>query len=110
MDGLYGPIIIKPSAKEPTAFGMISNNTADIAAMLKAEANTNPMLVSDWISFTSDEVIKLVKESGIDYICVDSILINGKGQENCLSQDEINSLTNPALAPILNGTTLTPKG
>ena len=110
MDGLYGPIIIKPSAKEPTAFGMISNNTADIAAMLKAEANPNPMLVSDWMSFTSDEVIKLVKETGIDYFCMDSVLINGKGQENCLSQDEINSLTNPALLPILNGTTLTPKG
>ena len=110
LDGLYGPIIVKPSGQEPTAFGMISNNTADIAAMLKAEADANPMVVSEWVSFTSDEIVEFEKETGIDFICVDSILINGKGQENCLPQSEINSLTNPALAPILNGTQLTPKG
>lgn len=110
MDGLYGPIIIRPPTTEPTAFGMISENPADIGAMLEAEANPNPLIVSDWISFTSDEVISLEMESGVDYICTDSVLINGKGQENCLPQDEINSLTNPALGPILNGTTLTPKG
>jgi hypothetical protein len=110
MDGLYGAIIIKPPTTEPTAFGMISENPVDIDAMLKAEANPNPMIVSDWISFTSDEVITLEMESGVDYICTDSVLINGMGQENCLPQDEINSLANPALGPLLNGTTLTPKG
>lgn len=110
MDGLYGAIIIKPSTTEPTAFGMISEKSVDIDAMLKAEANPTPMIVSDWISFTSDEVITLEIESGVDYICTDSVLINGMGQENCLPQDEINSLANPALGPLLNGTTLTPKG
>lgn len=110
MDGLYGAIIINPLATEPTAFGTISSNPADITAMLKAEANPIPFIVSDWFSFTSDQIINFEMESGIDYICVDSVLINGKGQENCLPQDEINGLTNPALLPILNGTTLTPKG
>jgi Multicopper oxidase len=110
MDGLYGPIIIKSPGNEPTAFTTISNNKNDVRAMLAAEANPNTMLVSDWISFSSAEVEALEQETGVDYICVDSILINGKGQENCLPQDQINSLTTPALAPILSGTTMTAKG
>ncbi len=101
---------MKPSPNEPTAFGAISNSTADIQAMRRAENHPTPLMVSDWSHFTSEEFDNIQTSAGIDDFCIDSILINGKGSEICLPQDEINQLTNPVLAPILNGSTLTAKG
>ena len=109
-DGLYGAIIVKPARTEPTAFGTISNDVAQIAAMRQAEDSPIPLMVSDWNHFTSEDFDSIMERVNIDDFCVDSILINGKGSEICLPQDEINSLTNPALIPLLNGTTLTAKG
>ena len=109
-DGMYGAIVIKPGSTEPTAFGAISNDTAQIAAMRKAEDCPIPLIVADWNHFTSEEFGSIIMAANTDDVCFDSILINGKGSEICLPQDEINSLTNPALLPLLNGTTLTAKG
>lgn len=109
-DGLYGPILIHPTSEEPTPFGSISNSSSDIQLMQKAEYNPTLVLISDWSHFTSQEFLKIQKDANIDDFCIDSVLINGKGSEICLPQSEINELTNPLLVPILNGTTLTPKG
>jgi FtsP/CotA-like multicopper oxidase with cupredoxin domain len=109
-DGMYGAIIVKPTPTEPTAFRTISKDPAEIAAMRQAENSPIPLMVSDWSHFTSEEFDSIMFNVNIDNFCVDSILINGKGSEICLPQDEINSLTAPFLLPILNGTTLTAKG
>jgi FtsP/CotA-like multicopper oxidase with cupredoxin domain len=109
-DGLYGAITIRPKADEPSAFGMISNDQAEIAAMLKAENNPIPLMVSDWSHFTSEDFDNIEIASGIDDFCIDSILINGKGSEVCPGQDVINGLVNPLLKQLLNGTSLTAKG
>jgi FtsP/CotA-like multicopper oxidase with cupredoxin domain len=109
-DGLFGAIIVKPTPTEPTAFWAISNDTTQIKAMRRAEHRPIPLMVQDWNHFTSEEFDNLMIASDVDDICFDSILINGKGSEICLPQDEINFLTNPILLPLLNGTTLTAKG
>ena len=109
-DGLYGPILIHPSSDEPTPFGSISNDAYDIRLMQQAECNPTPVILSDWTHFTSDEFLNIEKQANIDNFCIDSVLVNGIGSEICLPQSEINALTNPILAPLLNGTTLTPKG
>jgi FtsP/CotA-like multicopper oxidase with cupredoxin domain len=109
-DGMYGAIVVKPAPTEPTAFGAISNDTAQIAAMRRAEDCPIPLMVSDWNHFTSEEFDKIMIASNTDDVCPDSVLINGKGSVFCLPQAEINSLTSPALLPLLNGTTLTAKG
>ena len=109
-DGMYGAIIVKPGSTEPTAFRVISNDTAQITAMRQAEDCPIPLIVADWNHFTSEEFDNIIMAANTDNVCFDSILINGKGSEICLPQDEINSLTNPALLPLLNGTTLTAKG
>ena len=109
-DGMYGAIIVKPGSTEPTAFRAISNDTAQIAAMRKAEDCPIPLIVADWNHFTSEEFDSIIVAANTDDVCFDSILINGKGSEICLPQDEINSLTNPLLLPLLNGTTMTAKG
>jgi FtsP/CotA-like multicopper oxidase with cupredoxin domain len=109
-DGLYGAIIVNPAPTEPTAFTAISNDTTEIEAMRHAEDNPIPLIIADWNHFTSEEFDSIMMAANIDNVCFDSILINGKGSEICLPQDEINSLTNPILLPLLNGTTLTAKG
>ena len=109
-DGMYGAIIVKPGPEEPTAFGAICNDPDQIAAMRRAEDNPVPLLVADWSHFTSEEFDNIMIASDVDDVCFDSILINGKGSEICIPQDEINAMTNPALLPFLNGTTLTAKG
>jgi hypothetical protein len=78
--------------------------------MRRAEDHPRPLMVSDWSHFTSEEFFNIQTSAGIDDFCIDSILVNGKGSEICLPQDEINQLTNPLLIPLLNGSTLTPKG
>jgi len=107
---MYGAIIVKPAPTDPTAFGAINNDSAQIAAMRRAEDCPIPLLVSDWNHFTSEEFDSIIMAANTDDVCFDSILINGKGSEICLLQAEINSLTNPALLPLLNGTTMTAKG
>ncbi|KAL9121114.1 MAG: hypothetical protein Q9187_002328 [Circinaria calcarea] len=44
------------------------------------------------------------------YCCVDSVLIQGKGNVDCLPAEELDSLVNPALRFVLNGTKVTDKG
>lgn len=109
-DGLYGAIVVKPDPTEPTALYAISDDPAQITAMRHAEDFPIPLIVSDWNHFTSEEFDNIMIASNTDNVCFDSILVNGKGSEICLPQDEINSLTNPILIPLLNGTTLTAKG
>lgn len=127
MDGLYGAILIHPASKEPSPFDAISNNKTDLDSMRYAEKHPNIAIVGDWNHFTSEEFMDIQKEANIDDVCMDSVclsssahfeakanrrkvLINGKGNTYCLSQEEIDDLTNPALQPLLNGDHLTAKG
>ena len=109
-DGMYGAIIVNPASTEPTAFKAISSDATEIQAMRRAEDCPIPLVISDWNHFTSEEFDSIMINANVDDICFDSILVNGKGSEICLPQDEINSLTNPTLLPLLNGESLTAKG
>lgn len=113
MDGLFGAIIIAPSANEPRPFGMISSSASDLAAMQTAEQNAQTAFVSDWSQFTSKEFFDISIASGVDNYCMDAILVNGQGSVYCQTQDVINAETNPRLSTILaasNPSQLTLKG
>lgn len=109
MDGHYGPILIHPKEDEPSPFRTISRNSKDVSAMQKAELNPKLVTLADWSHFTSEEFFQIGTDAGLDMFCVDSVLINGKGQEDCLSRSEIDQWTNPALKPLLGNFTLTDK-
>jgi FtsP/CotA-like multicopper oxidase with cupredoxin domain len=110
-DGLYGPILIHPAPGQQTPFPSISNSSKDVQAMVQAEQKPSILVISDWMQFTSAEFMAIERAAGVDDFCLDSVLINGKGRNICLSQQEINNLTNPALIGAFNGTTeLTLKG
>lgn len=90
-DGLYGPILIHPSAGQTKAsfhsalltrsttdpslkpFRKITGRRADVDAMLKAEHDPKIVMVSDWSHFTSAEFLKISKEVNLDVFCVDSV-------------------------------------
>ncbi|PNY22482.1 Uncharacterized protein TCAP_07121 [Tolypocladium capitatum] len=94
-DGLYGAILIKPKEEQTELWSHISNNTNDIRAMAKAAVNPELIIVSDWSRLTSDEYWKANIQSGLQLFCVDSILINGKGEVYCPPMDLLDAETVP---------------
>ncbi|KAJ5167379.1 Laccase abr2 [Penicillium canariense] len=106
-DGLYGPIYITPSSSEARPFSLITSNNTQIQAMLTAEKNTSPLLISDWRLLTSEQIWSVEEASGVDSYCANALLINGKGSVTCFSQDEINSLTTPNQKAALGNESLT---
>jgi FtsP/CotA-like multicopper oxidase with cupredoxin domain len=110
MDGFYGPITIQPSKSEPRPFGLISNDSSDVAAMTKAEGSPSVLMVSDWMLENYDTLIAAEAASGYDIACPDAILLNGKGSVNCLGEAYYATLVTPKLLTLLNGSLITAKG
>ncbi|KAH6651959.1 multicopper oxidase [Truncatella angustata] len=111
-DGLYGPIVIHPKAGTVTPYSLITQDPASLHAIKEAEKHRIPMLLSDWRHIISDLEWDISKESRIEHICFDSIIVNGKGNVNCLTPEQMAPLTIPAQAGLLslvNGSTLTDK-
>jgi FtsP/CotA-like multicopper oxidase with cupredoxin domain len=106
-DGLYGPIYITPSSDVAKPFGLITSNDTELQAMVDAEKKTSPLLLSDWRLLTSEQIWDAEEASGIDSLCANALLINGKGSVTCFSQDEINALTTPDQKGALGNETLT---
>jgi FtsP/CotA-like multicopper oxidase with cupredoxin domain len=106
-DGLYGPIYIAPSSTVTKPFSLILSDEDEVQAMIDAEENTSPLLLSDWRLLTSEQIWDAEEASGVDAFCANALLINGKGSVTCFSQDEINDLTTPAQKAALGNETLT---
>ncbi|KAF3006914.1 hypothetical protein E8E13_011206 [Curvularia kusanoi] len=99
-DGAYGPIIIKPKRGVAKPFHKIA--PAEVALLEEAEAKVAPLLLSDWRHRTSEQTWADQLASGIESaICMDSLLVNGKGAVDCWSRAELNQFTSPALVPVL---------
>ncbi|KAI5370376.1 Putative multicopper oxidase, type 1, multicopper oxidase, copper-binding, cupredoxin [Septoria linicola] len=112
MDGLYGAIVISPEENAKRPFHLLGDGT-DVAAMLKAEEVMQPIFVSDWTQYTSSEYHEIQHAANIDFSCMDAILINGVGSQYCLSETELDSMTNPLVLQLLKelaGGHMTPKG
>ncbi|PWY89219.1 hypothetical protein BO70DRAFT_418339 [Aspergillus heteromorphus CBS 117.55] len=109
-DGLYGAIYVDPKPSLERPFTKISLDPEQIQALRRAERNTHPIILSDWRTFTSDEIIKIEEDSGVENYCASSILLNGKGSVICPSQEHINDLTRSELKQVLNGRNMTDMG
>lgn len=109
-DGLFGPINVRPAPKQPTPFHMISNNSQDLAAMQAATLDPHLVTLADWSHYTSTQFYRAQEKADVDIFCVNSILINGRGAVNCLSEEEYQDLASPGLLYLLNGTKITDQG
>ncbi|KAL1961393.1 hypothetical protein VTO42DRAFT_121 [Malbranchea cinnamomea] len=107
-DGLFGPLLIRPNTLRGLPFASLSSNSIDSRKLSRAYEDSKAMIVGDWTHEPSHEVWDVAQASGVDMICPDSILINGKGWVKCPTPEE---LADPGpLAPILGNQTLTDKG
>ncbi|KAH8908583.1 laccase TilA [Coniochaeta sp. PMI_546] len=105
VDGLFGPIYVRPSPGSETPFSLISSDPAELEAIEKAELNTRPILFSTWNHLTSSERIATAIATGLDTFCANSFLINGKGSSICIPQAEINANASPIVLPLLGNST-----
>jgi FtsP/CotA-like multicopper oxidase with cupredoxin domain len=110
-DGAYGPIVIRPQPGIPKPFDMICD--AEPEDLEDAEANVQSVILTDWRHRTSDLTWSDQVASGFESaICMDSLLINGKGAVDCWAQEDIDGSVDQSILPLMNrnGLKLTKKG
>lgn len=90
-DGMYGPIVIHPRPDDPKPFHLIDENEDAITAMIKAEKEVKPLLISDFTHLTSREKWNNTLDAETEISCYDSIVFNGKGRVECLDEEQITS-------------------
>ncbi|KKK20160.1 hypothetical protein AOCH_006457 [Aspergillus ochraceoroseus] len=110
IDGLYGAIYVEPDKSVEKPFALITTDPLELAAMVKAEARTQPLLVSDWRFLISETILRAEEESGCEDLCSNAVLINGKGSAWCLPQERIDSLATFGQRILLGNYTLTDLG
>ncbi|KAJ4403667.1 hypothetical protein N0V91_006367 [Didymella pomorum] len=99
-DGAYGPIIIKSKAGTVKPFDKV--DPVAVHLLEEAEADVVPLLLSDWRHRTSEQTWGDQLASGLESsICMDSLLVNGKGAVDCWSRAELIQFTSPGIAPLL---------
>ncbi|KAH8199586.1 hypothetical protein TruAng_006236 [Truncatella angustata] len=91
LDGMYGPLWIRPKSDAATPYKLISSDKKELIAIEKAARDPELLTVSDWSNFTSWEYMNGMVASGLDIFCVDSILLNGKGESYCPGQPFLQS-------------------
>ena len=69
--------------------------------MHKAERKTKPIILSDWRQLTSEELWAAEQASGLDAMCANALLINGKGSISCLGRENLRSLLSDARKDVL---------
>lgn len=109
-DGLYGAIYIEPADNIEKPFSLITTDEMELEFLREAEKNTQPVILSDWRRFTSDEIWYIEEQSGVESYCSSSILVNGKGSTYCPPQEQINGLTRPELKALLKGGNMSDMG
>ncbi|PTB35116.1 multicopper oxidase [Trichoderma asperellum CBS 433.97] len=97
VDGLYGAIHIRPKQNRTGLWSQIVSDQKDIEAMEKAARDPEYLVVSDWSQYTSEEYWKISTDSGMLIFCLDSILVNGKGELYCPGQKFLESELAPGL-------------
>ncbi|CAG8048254.1 unnamed protein product [Penicillium olsonii] len=110
MDGLYGAIYIRPREIPESLVNAISNDSLARSQIQKAFQDPQLLMISDWFHNTSEELRQISLSANIDTLCVDSILINGKGRVRCVDPGYLTSLVPPPLSPLLQGQNFTAKG
>ncbi|KAL4742189.1 Cupredoxin [Aspergillus similis] len=110
IDGLYGAIYVEPRRSVEKPFRLITQDAANLAAMIRAESKTEPVMLSDWRFLTSEDIWQAELASGVESICSNAILINGKGSAWCLPQHRINNLTSVGQRYLLKNDTMTDIG
>lgn len=82
-DGIFGPIYIRPSKIRLRPYKSISNDTSFLKTIGKLEKRPQHIIADDSFKSPMDDVMARMFHFGIDPLCIQSILINGKGRIYC---------------------------
>ncbi|KAJ6082566.1 hypothetical protein N7499_007440 [Penicillium canescens] len=110
MDGLYGPIYIRPRTAANDMANAMANDTLTRAQIYQAIRDPKLVMLSDWFHNTSEELRKIALDADIDTLCTDSLLVNGRGRVHCVDPGYASSLVPPAFSSLLQGKNYTVKG
>jgi hypothetical protein len=92
--------MIRPTNDTPKPFDKIDG--ANFDELQAAEQNAQPLLLSDWRHIPSEQTWNDQLQSGVENaICMDSILVNGKGSVECLPRDTIDAYPDPGIEHIM---------
>ncbi|KAG8704109.1 hypothetical protein FRC08_002443 [Ceratobasidium sp. 394] len=107
-DGLKGTIFIRAKKGRPNPFSLISRNPDTIELLEKAANNALMFNAYDYKHYMSDWWLAEWKRTGIEQLCVDNILINGKGQVACPNRAVMEPLALDVQKPITDKGCMSP--
>lgn len=101
-DGLYGMIYIRPAPERERPYHLLTNDTAEQQLLYDLERDPQNLVADDIFKHNMDDVIARMFDHNVDPICIQSILINGKGRVYCHPQERFRLLAarNPHLKTI----------
>lgn len=91
-DGLYGPINIRASKTRERPYRRITNDTDTLSLWEKLEYSPKSIIGDDSFKLTMDDVMARMQHFGIDPVCIQSIIINGKGRIYCHKYSKFASM------------------
>ncbi|WWD20484.1 hypothetical protein CI109_104960 [Kwoniella shandongensis] len=99
-NGLRGALLIHPSPSRKRPFKSISKKNSTIEQLMAAEAKPSILTLTDWSNQDAEDLTKLYLRSGANPLCVDSYVINGKGQQFCPDLGYLQSVAFPYILPV----------
>lgn len=99
-DGVYGPMNFVPKLDRERPYSLITNNTGDLKGILKLEKNPTYLMGDDSFKWNMDTIMARMFDYGIDPLCIQSVLINGKGRITCHEHEVFENLKNKEKSPI----------
>lgn len=101
-DGLYGVLYVRPKKERLRPYHLITSNETQFNMLMKLEKNPSFLIADESFKFPMDDVILRMNQYGIDPLCIQSILINGKGRLYCHDEKRFQQLArkNPFLQSI----------
>ncbi|KAF2149697.1 multicopper oxidase [Myriangium duriaei CBS 260.36] len=110
LDGLYGPLHIRPNPGSPTPYSLISSNHEDLEQLNRAAREPVLVTLSDWTNWTSWDYMDIFETSNAATFCSDSILVNGHGSTYCPGQEFLINNTRDDMTYFLAPAHVTDKG
>lgn len=106
-DGIYGPIHIIANENVERPYSKIPGiGDSDLKLLHELEKRPTNLIVSDSFKRDSDAVLARLYNTKVLPLCVQSILINGKGRVSCISAKDIE-IAAKVRGRIFKGTQLT---
>lgn len=82
-DGIYGPIYIRPAKDRKRPYHMVSENPEDLREFFRLERLPQYLVADDSFKLPMDDVMARMFHYGVDPLCIQSILVNGRGRVVC---------------------------